>query len=263
MRTALPGWGVESRSRTASGTTSSAVEAEKGRFQGLRPRLRRRRRRARRVGRNGLAAEADRGRDGGQADGLVRALRRHSRTKGRAALSPRRPSISTIAARTSGAEASALSIQSDGRGTRHRALVAKLQGGAPDGTDRAVDGAEKVGQRLVLEDRDDEGQRFRRDRALFGTAVRLEDRPGHRQALARLAGLREPAGIEEEEGGGFGPFGSRRGHADLRENGARGRVADVGQGEAGGAAEPLIGGFGQDHELLQGFAAAHLAQMRR
>ena len=120
----------------------------------------------------------------------------------------------------------------------------QLEGGAAEAADGAVDGPEEVGQGLVLENRNDEGQGLRGDLALLGTAVRIEHGPGRVKALGRSPGLRKPAGEEEIERGRLRSIPERRGHPDLGEHGARRRVADVGQGEEGRAAESFVAAFG-------------------
>ncbi len=190
------------------------------------------------VGDGAFAAQPDRRGYGGQADGLVAAPEALAdERQGRRVAAPAehaddgRPDIRICGRR--------LFDPLFGRGPVPE-LGRHLQGRAAH-VGRAVDGLKKLREGLVPEERDDERQGLRGDLALAGTAVGSEDRPGRGQGLGGMAGGREAAREQEIETGGLASFPGRCGHRHGRQGRRGGRVADVGQGRAGGPPEGFIG----------------------
>ncbi len=258
MRPPCPG-GASCRGAGRLRARPAGHHSREGPFSRPRSPLRHRRRRARRgrAGRPRLRAGRRPGwRPGERPD---HGCFRLSRTKGRAEASPRRPSIPMISARTSGSEAAALAIHWTVASPvpRDEASSRAAPRTAPTGLSTAPI---SIGDGFVPEDRYDEGKRLRGHLALFGAGVGTEDRPGRRQPFTRLSSLREPAGEKKIKPGGLGPFTERGIYPDLREDGRRGRVADIGQGETGRPAKAFVAASSQGEELLHGRAAAHLAE---
>ena len=121
-----------------------------------------------------------------------------------------------------------------------RDLLGQEERRASEGPVGAVRGREEVGQGARPEGRHDERQGRRRVLRLPGLTVVLEDRAGRVQPLGRPTRLEQAPGVEEIERGRGRSLPVRGGHARPRERGPRRGVADVGQGEEGRLAEPLV-----------------------
>ena len=166
-------------------------------------------------------------------------LRRLSRTTGRAAASPRWPSIARTSARTSGGAEPAFSTQRSVASVpgifsaRRSAEPRKARSGLSAA-------AEEVRQGLGPDGRDDEGEGRRRVLRLPGSTVVLEDRAGRTQPFGRPARLEQAPGVEEVERGRGRSLLVRGGHARPRERGPRHGIADVGQGEQSRLAQALV-----------------------
>ena len=93
-----------------------------------------------------------------------------------------------------------------------------------------------------------------------GLTVALEDRAGRLQPCGRPAGLDQASGVEKIERGRLRPLAERSGDARPREHGPRRGIADVGQGEEGRLANPLVPAVREGQDLLHRLAAAGPAE---